>query len=35
MKTLFYGGKILTMSDPMYAGGVLVEDGKIMEEAEK
>ena len=29
MKTLFYGGKILTMSDPMYAGGVLVEDGKI------
>lgn len=29
MKTLFYGGKIITMTDPMYAGGALVEDGKI------
>ena len=29
MKTLFYGGKILTMDIPLYADAVLVEDGKI------
>ena len=29
MKTLYYGGTILTMEDPMYAQAVLVEDGKI------
>ncbi len=29
MKTLFYGGNILTMEDPMYADAVLVQDGKI------
>lgn len=30
MKTLFYGGTILTMEDPLYAEAVLVEDGKIL-----
>ena len=29
MKTLFYGGKILTMDIPLYTDSVLVEDGKI------
>lgn len=29
MKTLFYGGKILTIDIPLYADAVLVEDGKI------
>ncbi len=30
MKTLFYGGKIITMAEPLYAEAVLVEDGKIV-----
>ncbi len=30
MKTLFYGGKILTMADPLYAEALLVEDDKIL-----
>ncbi len=30
MKTLFYGGTILTMEDPLYAEAVLVEDGTIL-----
>ena len=29
MKTLFYGGTILTMSEPMYAEAVLTENGSI------
>ena len=31
MKTLFYGGKILTMNDDVYADAVLVENDKISE----
>lgn len=30
MKTLFYGGKIITMAEPLYAEAVLVEDGRIL-----
>ena len=30
MKTLFYGGKILTMEDPLYAEALLAEDEKIL-----
>lgn len=30
MKTLFYGGNIITMAEPLYAEAVLVEDGKII-----
>ncbi len=30
MKKLFYGGKILTMEDPLYADAVLVENGFIL-----
>lgn len=30
MKTLFYGGKILTMAEPLYAEALLVEDEKIL-----
>ena len=30
MKTLFYGGTIITMADPLYAEAVLVEDEKII-----
>ncbi len=30
MKKLFYGGKILTMAEPMYAEAVLVENGMIL-----
>lgn len=30
MRTLFYGGTILTMEDPMYADAVLIENGKII-----
>lgn len=30
MKKLFYGGKILTMTDPLYAEAVLVENGMIL-----
>ncbi len=30
MKTLFYGGTILTMADPLYAEALLVEDDKIL-----
>ena len=30
MKTLFYGGNIITMADPLYAEAVLVEDEKII-----
>ena len=30
MKTIFYGGNILTMEDKMYEEAVLVEDGKIL-----
>ena len=29
MKTLFYGGKILTMDIPLYTDAVLTENGKI------
>ena len=29
MKTLYYGGKVLTMAEPLYAEAVLTEDGKI------
>lgn len=29
MKTLFYGGKIITMADPLYAECVIVENGVI------
>lgn len=29
MKTLYYGGKILTMAEPLYAEAVLTENGKI------
>lgn len=31
MKTLFYGGKILTMSAPLYVDAVMIEDGKIID----
>lgn len=30
MKTLFYGGNIITMAEPLYAEAVLVEDEKII-----
>lgn len=30
MKKLFYGGKILTMAEPLYAEAVLVENGMVM-----
>ena len=30
MKTLFYGGKILTMEEPLYEEAVLTENGKIL-----
>ncbi len=30
MKTLFYGGKIITMEEPLYQEALLVEDGKIL-----
>jgi predicted amidohydrolase YtcJ len=30
MKILFYGGTILTMSDPLYVDAALVENGKIL-----
>lgn len=30
MKKLFYGGKILTMADPLYAEAVLIENGMVM-----
>ena len=30
MKTLFYGGNIITMAEPLYAEAVLVEDAKII-----
>jgi len=30
MKQLYYGAKILTLADPLYAEAVLVEDGKII-----
>lgn len=30
MKKLFYGGKILTMADPLYADAMLVENGMIL-----
>lgn len=30
MKTLYFGGPILTMSDPLYVQAVLVEDGRIL-----
>ncbi len=30
MKTLFYGGNIITMAEPLYAEAVLVEDKKII-----
>ncbi len=30
MKTLFFGGKILTMEEPLYQEALLVEDGKIL-----
>jgi len=29
MKTLFFGGSIITMAEPLYAEAVLVEDGRI------
>ena len=31
MKTLYYHGTIITLEDPLYASGVLVEEGKIKE----
>lgn len=30
MKTLYFGGPILTMSDPLYVQAVLVEGGSIL-----
>ncbi|MBS7218729.1 MAG: amidohydrolase [Oscillospiraceae bacterium] len=30
MKTLYFGGPILTLSDPLYVQAILVEDGKIL-----
>ena len=30
MKTVFYGGKIITMAEPLYAEAVLVENGSIL-----
>ena len=30
MKTIFYGGNIITMEDPIYANAILIEDGKII-----
>lgn len=30
MKTLYFGGPILTMSDPLYVQAVLVEGGNIL-----
>lgn len=31
MKTLFYGGRILTLASPLYADAMIVEDGRILD----
>ena len=35
MRTLYYGGPILTMSDPLYVPALLTGDGKILAAGEK